>query len=136
MVADTTGAWRSFTWLCAALAAADSVFMYLAFPESNFRRPVVQTDTIQASATSSTPAQKSIGGEHCESQPVRDDLGAQQVVNVVIPWKRVWRTLVHYNNELSFLRAFSQPFVFLTCPNVLWAILVYGTALGAQIILM
>ncbi|KAH7024150.1 aldehyde dehydrogenase [Ilyonectria destructans] len=138
MVQSSPGTWRDFVWVCAAIAGFDFVAIFLFYPESSFVRPPLPDSPPSGSNRdeSSTPKEEldsasnvAPHSEHLESE--RDGNG---VVAISLP--KVWTTFIHYNPNISLPKAFALPFVFLGCLPVLWTILVYGSALASQVILI
>lgn len=52
------------------------------------------------------------------------------------PLTSVWTSLITVDHSVSLTQAFIRPLILLACPDVLFAIFVYGTSLASQIILM
>ncbi|KAK7413355.1 hypothetical protein QQX98_007732 [Neonectria punicea] len=139
MVESSPGIWRDFVWLCAALSGFDLLAIFLFYPESSFIRSSLSPQPpLDSPANGSCPTKDDIGtisngiagrSEHLER-------GKAHNGPVRVSFTQVWGSFIHYNAMASLPRAFVLPFVFLGCLPVLWAILVYGSALASQVILI
>lgn len=137
------GTWVDFSWLCMALSGLCLVMMFSFYPESNFDRP---TEGQQAEpshrhsrdAEHSTIADDKETSIHQEagSQKQQADHGVQHLDHVDIEWVKVYTTVCQYDSSLKFTVAILRPVAFAALPPVLWAILVYGSSLAAQVILL
>lgn len=148
IVQYSPGGWIDYIWVCMALAGANCVGVFLFYPESNFRRPPDNSmpagleSVLYASELSKprdeqhgdTQASDQVGAgyahEHTSSQP------NSTVLVVPKSLRSIWTTFFTMDHSASLLRAFVQPLLMLLQPPVLLAILVYGTSLASQIILI
>lgn len=135
MVESSPGTWRDFVWVCAAIAGFDFVAIFLFYPESSFVRPPLP-DSGSNRDENNTPKEEldSASNVAPHSEHLESEQGRIDVVAISLP--KVWTSFIHYNPNISLPRAFALPFVFLGCLPVLWTILVYGSALASQVILM
>jgi hypothetical protein len=128
MVQYSPGGWKDFVWVCAALAGANLVAIYLLYPESNFIRP------------DSTIESDSQHGENSQAEKttiVRTDIISRHQVKVVPkPWPSIWTSIITVNQDASFFEISLRPLKMLLKPSVLLAVFVYGSSLAAQVILM
>lgn len=118
--------------MCAGLLGFNFVMLYFLYPESNFHRP----ETYEIATAEEVAGEKQAASAHMEGDIAIVNEGVQHVNHVDISWIKVWTSAVQFDRNISFVQAFARPFAFLLYPDVLWAVLVYGTTLGAQIILM
>lgn len=123
--------WRDFTWVCAGLAGFNLLAMYFFYPESNFRRPQVYEVAV-------TNEEKVKSSTHLETATEKGEapLGVQHVDHVQISWPRVWTSLIRTDSTMTTVRAFIRPLLTLAYPSVLWAVILYGTSLASQVILI
>ncbi|OQD88300.1 hypothetical protein PENANT_c004G03769 [Penicillium antarcticum] len=132
MVQYAAQTWRSYFWLCVALAAANLVLLFFFCPESNFRRTDHELH------------------DHIETQAIRVEKLAGKsnsslVENVatnspgysihLLPFKERL-SLTRYDTSISFLKTAVDPLLLLRHPSVLWAIYAYGCSLSPQIIMI
>ena len=146
MVQHLPGTWRDFVWLSAALAAANLVILILFCRESNFTRPSPQNP--QVSNTSSQPDDTSeyldsklAHSDHAEEsqeEPAKDlrPEGVEHFEHTPISWPAIWFSFIQNDHQVSWLKTFLHPFVFLSYAPVTWAIVIYGVHLSPQVILM
>lgn len=136
VIPDTVDTWRNFTWVCTALARANLILIFLAYPESTYHRTADQIAAVTLqSMENNDPNKLHRDASHVESLSTIPQ-GIQHVEHVDIHWRKVWFSLPRYDSETSFPKAFLRPFTSLLYPRVLWAVFVYGTCLASQIILM
>ncbi|KAJ4310731.1 hypothetical protein N0V94_008305 [Neodidymelliopsis sp. IMI 364377] len=131
MVQYSPGGWIDYVWVCAALAGANLVAIYLFYPESNFIRP----------ETSSHPTEPgSQHGENLQAEKATivrtDTISRHQVKVVPKPWMSIWTSIITVNHDASLFEIFLRPLKMLLKPSILLAVFVYGTSLAAQIILI
>lgn len=131
IVEYSPGSWVDYVWVCAGLAGANAIAIYLFYPESNFcRLEELQRDD-------PTTATQVIKGETEKEGINRVDTLSRHQVNVIeMPWMRIWSTFVTIDHDLSILEVFVRPFLMLFRPAVLLAVYIYGTSLASQVILM
>ncbi|KAH7039586.1 MFS transporter [Microdochium trichocladiopsis] len=139
MVGYLPGTWVDFSWLCMALAFFCFLCMFFFYPESNFIR--LRETQIQARRIHDAPHDEAAKDEttsnHQETSAEKPtEQGVQHLDHIDIDWPKVWTSLVHYDNSLKLSIAILRPIAFVALPPVLWAILIYGSALAAQIILL
>lgn len=105
--------------------------MYFFYPESNFRRPQVYEVAI-------TNEEKVKSSTHLETTTEKGEapLGVQHVDHVQISWVKVWTSFIRLDSTISTARAFVRPLLTLAYPSVLWAVVLYGTSLASQVILI
>lgn len=125
------GNWVDYMWVCAALAGANLVAIYLLYPESNFVRSDVPPHTIRSD---SHPR----GDPEAEKvTTVRTETINRHYIKIVHrPWLSIWASIVTINHDTGLLEIFLRPLKMIVSPSILFAIFVYGTSLAAQIILM
>ncbi|KAG8630623.1 hypothetical protein KVT40_002242 [Elsinoe batatas] len=128
VIAGNPGTWRDFSWVCAALAGFNLVVIYLFYPESTFRRPMIY-EVVDAEEIEKENDTR-VGVVETEG------LGVQHVSHVQVSWPKVWTSLIRYDRSIGFFQAFTRQLAFILYPSVLWAVLVYGTALASQVILI
>lgn len=125
------GSWRDYVWVCAALAGANALAIYLVYPESNYDRGGVPTNHI--SELGAQRIEEAGGGmEIVPTNHVR----CHHVDEVKKPWRTTLTSIITVNHNVHLLSVFWRPVLMLLRPAVLFAIFVYGTHLAAQIILM
>lgn len=136
MIQYSPGGWVDYVWVCAALAGCNLVLLYLLYPESNFDRP-------ELPAQDTLPLPAAPGADDLERKPtvfaVEDHNRLERVDTVSVvdkPLTSVWTSFITVDHSVSFFRIVLHPLILLLCPDVLYAIFVYGTALASQIILM
>ncbi|KAJ4347359.1 uncharacterized protein N0V89_011300 [Didymosphaeria variabile] len=125
------GSWRDYIWVCAALAGANSLAIFLFYPESNFNR------------TRKTPHVVSVEGQQVadanteKGEIIRTDTISWHHVSVVKKsWTKIWTSFITVNPDVNILRVFFEPTLTLGRPAVLYAVFVFGTSLAAQVIMM
>lgn len=127
----SSGGWVNYVWVCAALAGANLVAIYLFYPESNFIRPEPPSRAIEPSS----PDGKDSLAE--KATDVRTETISPHHVRVVTkPWLSIWTSLITVNHDAAFFEICLRPLQLLLKPSVLLAVFVYGTSLAAQVILM
>lgn len=139
MVTYLPGTWVDFSWLCMALSSLCLVMMFFFYPESNFDQPTEgQTERGHSrDAEHSTIADDKETSIHQEAgSDKHSDHGVQHLDHVDIDWVKVYTTVFQYDSSLKFTVAILRPVAFAALPPVLWAILVYGSSLAAQVILL
>ena len=137
MVQYSPGTWRDFVWVSAALAGLNLLLMFLFYPESNFHRPIPRSITNRSVENfKNLEQEKSPSSTHIDFDIHQSPYGVQHVDHVHVSWISIWNTFWTVDETVSFRRAMIRPVLFLLYPPVLWAVLVYGAALGAQVILM
>lgn len=125
------GSWRDYVWVCAALAGANALAIYLVYPESNYQREEVTPNHISLLTERYTEHSSESG------DMVRMNTNSWHYVKVVKkPWAKIWSSFIIVDHNVNLLVAFWRPVQMLLRPAVLFAIFVYGTHLAAQIILM
>ena len=131
IVQYSPGKWVDYMWVCAALAGANLVAIYLLYPESNFVRSGAPLHTIRLD---SLPR----GDPEAEkATTVRTEtINRQYIKTVPKPWLSIWTSIITVNDDAGFFQIFLRPFKTLLSPSILFAVFVYGTSLAAQIILM
>lgn len=130
MVEYSADTWRSFVWLCFALAMFNVHLMVFLFPESNFERPGPHS-----------PAQELQNYPEYKEDTVFVESTAESVLeedtySIRKPSFREILQLIRWNKEVNFFKALMSPLKLLGYPSLLWAILVYAICLSPQIIMM
>jgi hypothetical protein len=113
-------------WVCAALAGANTLAIYLLYPESTFKRP-------EHHPPPASPAES--GSEKPEMARV-ETISQHRVSVVHKPWRSIWKTLFSFNDEVKVTELFFRPLAMLLKPAVMLAVFIYGTSLASQVILM
>ncbi|KAK3898367.1 major facilitator superfamily domain-containing protein [Staphylotrichum tortipilum] len=134
MLQYSPGGYVDFIWLSTALSGFNVLVMFLFFPDSTYRRP--------DDAHTPTALPDSAGSEKAEAEDIEraseiaQSAGAQE--SYVLPKKMttVWTSFFAVDHTVSLFKVFLRPLVLLLCPEVLFATLLYGIALAAQIILI
>ncbi|KAL3482686.1 major facilitator superfamily domain-containing protein [Aspergillus germanicus] len=131
MVEYTPDTWRSFVWLCFALAMFNLVLLIFLAPESNFKRL----------EPSSPPQQLQTYPYHKEGDTtfVEDAAGmttGEGDFSIRTPTLREILQPFHYDRDVNFFTASISPLKLLVYPSLLWGILVYGICLSPQIIMI
>ncbi|KXJ85341.1 major facilitator superfamily domain-containing protein [Microdochium bolleyi] len=139
MVGYLPGTWVDFSWLCMALALFCFICMFFFYPESNFDRPSETED--QATRSHAAPHGEAVKDEATSTHQEAGDKhpteqGVQHLDHVDIDWPSVWTSVIRYDSSLKLSVAILRPIAFVALPPVLWAILIYGSALAAQVILL
>ncbi|KAK7183732.1 hypothetical protein PSPO01_10068 [Paraphaeosphaeria sporulosa] len=125
------GSWRDYVWVCAALAGANALVIYLVCPESNYNREIMTPTHISLLNTRYAEDISEAG------EIVRMNTTSWHHVNVVKkPWTEIWTSFITVDHKVNLLVAFWRPVQMLSRPAVLFAIFLYGTHLAAQIILI
>tara|TARA_R110002003_G_scaffold502_11_gene20124 strand:- start:10033 stop:10479 length:447 start_codon:yes stop_codon:yes gene_type:complete len=129
----SSGGWRDYIWVCAALAGANLVAIYLLYPESNFSRPEIHVHHVPLASTWSAEPE---GGKRDMMQI--EDASRHHVSVVKKPWRSIWKpsAIITINHEVSLLEVSILPIKLLLRPSVLLAVYIYGTSLASQVILM
>lgn len=130
MVQYTSNTWRSFVWLCLAVAVFNILLLVFLFPESNFQRPDVHPHMMQELETVADCKEN-------ESTFVENVPGAppdEYTIHTPSLWDIL--PLIRYDEQTNFLLALISPLRLLTHPSILWVIFTYGIALSPQIIMM
>ncbi|KAF2032571.1 putative MFS transporter [Setomelanomma holmii] len=133
IVEYSRGGWVDFIWVCAALAGANIVAIYLLYPESNFTRPNVPVQHVPL------PGTQSPGCEGEKGDMVRVEDASRHYVSVVKkPWMSIWKpsSIFTINRDVSLPKTFVLPLKMLARPSVLLAVYIYGTSLASQVILI
>lgn len=131
MVEYTTDTWRSYFWLCAALAGANVVLLLFFCPECNFYRPQAEqyTENIQLGPT------KNDDDSDKETCSFREVVSTGEYT-IHTPSFKDRLSPVRYGRNISFLKTLVNPLMLLRHPAVLWGIFTYGCCLSPQIIMM
>lgn len=143
--------WRAFQWFSASLAAFNFVVVFLAFPETSYRRP---TADYEADVRLDVPVEMEvdIGAETKVDIEHEEQIHGHQHHAHVAPavpsdsrthytvsnpsFRQIWFAIPSSNPDVRFLRSMMAPVAFTVNPIVLWGIYLYGIHLGAQIIVM
>jgi hypothetical protein len=113
-------------WVCAALAGANTLAIYLLYPESTFQR-------LEQQLQPATPAD----GDSEKQETARvETLSSHRVRVVHVPWRSIWTTFFSIDHEVKVTELFLRPLAMLFKPAVMLAVFIYGTSLASQIILM
>ncbi|KAJ4253434.1 hypothetical protein NW762_010592 [Fusarium torreyae] len=139
MVENGSQGWRNFVWLCAAIAGFDLFAIFIFYPESSFNRPpLLDTQSESLGSTDGDPSKRNMEGLAHGIETITKSSGACQRSTIPAPvsWRGIWKTTIHHNPQVSLPRAFLIPFMFLGCGQVLWLVLLYGSALASQVILI
>ncbi|KAJ5037142.1 hypothetical protein J3E74DRAFT_431473 [Bipolaris maydis] len=131
IVQYSPGSWVDYVWVCAALAGANLVAIYLPCPESNFVRPGALSRSIQ-------PDSHRGRDPEVEKETIfRTETTNRHYIDIVPkPWLSIWANIVTINHDTGFIAIFLRPLKMLLSPSVMFSIFVYGTSLAAQIILI
>jgi heme exporter protein D len=129
MVEYASGTWRSYVWLCFALASFNIVLLVFLFPESTFKRP----EPSQAQELQPVAEQKETTSSFIENASAAAP--EDSYTTHTPPFKGVLRPF-HYNKDASFFKAVISPLKLLVHPSVCWGIFTYGISLSPQIIMM
>ncbi|KAH7357401.1 putative MFS transporter [Pyrenochaeta sp. MPI-SDFR-AT-0127] len=125
------GGWVDYAWVCAALAGANTVAIYLLYPESNFNRvevPMHEISTLEIQLRDNDAA---------KGITLRTETMSEHQVSVVEkPWTSIWTAFVTVDEHAKILEVFIRPLMMLFKPSVFLAVYIYGTSLAAQIILI
>jgi hypothetical protein len=117
-------------WVCAALAGANALAIYIVYPESNYEREEVSPNHVSLTNGQSREASTENG------EIFRTDTVSWHHVKVVKkPWSKTLSSFITVDHNVNILVAFARPVRMLLRPAVLFAIFIYGTHLAAQIIL-
>ena len=141
MVEYANGSWRSYFWLCFAVAMTNFVLMFFLYPESTFHRPEFyeknnesDSDTfIREGCDAFENAFEDKSGK-AEDHVVTDVV--HEGYTIYTPSFKDRLTLFRYNREDSLFRLIINPLKLLRHGSVLWAIYTCGCALAPQVILM
>ncbi|KAH7083974.1 MFS transporter [Paraphoma chrysanthemicola] len=127
------GGWRDYVWVCAALAGANFVAIYLCYPESNFNRPEIHVTQVPISIAASAHMENGKG-----DMTQIEDASRHYVSVVKKPWGSIWKAsaIITINEDASFLKLSMLPVKMLLRPSVLLAVYIYGTSLASQVILI
>ncbi|KAM6504577.1 hypothetical protein FSOLCH5_015319 [Fusarium solani] len=139
MVEDSPHGWRDLVWLCAAIAGFDLLAIFFFYPESSFNRPPLpDTQSTSHNITERDPSKENMEGSAHGVETIAESLEAREgsTSPTLVSWRGIWTSFVHYNPLVSLPRAFVIPFVFLGCGQVLWMVLLYGSALASQVTLI
>lgn len=120
------GGWVDYVWVCAALAGANTLAIYLLYPESNFRRPEQHLHT--------SPAISEDAGKGAVTRV--ETISRHRVIVVPKPWLSIWTTLVSVDHEVKIMELLFRPLKMILQPAVILAVFIYGTSLASQVILM
>jgi hypothetical protein len=113
-------------WVCAALAGANTLAIYLLYPESTFQR-------LEQQLQPATPAD----GDSEKQETARvETISSHRVRVVQVPWRLIWTTFFSIDHEVKVTELFLRPLAMLFKPAVMLAVFIYGTSLASQIILM
>lgn len=136
MVARLPNTWRDFSWLCTAISLLCLILMFFFYPESTFERPGQRaTDDSLAKATPQKGEDEEFS--RCSFQENIRPLEVEEPLQPVkVDWLHIWWSVPLYHPSVSLLKAFVRPLALVALPTVVWASLVYGTTLAAQIIMM
>lgn len=118
-------------WVCGALAGANTIAIFLIYPESNFHRPTETPIHVSLENTETVT-----GGPEKSSPMNTEDLSWHRVSVVQKSWGSIWKTFVTIDHDSNLARDFVQPLFMLSKPSVLFAVFVYGTSLASQNILV
>ncbi|EUC41479.1 hypothetical protein COCMIDRAFT_8830 [Bipolaris oryzae ATCC 44560] len=131
IVQYSPGSWVDYVWVCAALAGANLVAIYLLYPESNFIRPETPFHTVH-------PNSHHRGDPEAEkATTVRMETVNRHYINIVPkPWLSIWTSIVTINHDTGLFAVTLRPLMMLLSPSILFSVFVYGTSLAAQIILI
>jgi hypothetical protein len=113
-------------WVCAALAGANTLAIYLLYPESTFERP--EQHLPPASSAASDPEKSAIRRVETTSW--------YRVSVVPKSWRSIWTPLFSIDHEVRVTELLFRPLVMLFKPAVMLAVFIYGTSLASQVILM
>jgi hypothetical protein len=132
IVQYSRGGWVDYMWVCAALAGANTLAIFLFYPESNFNRPE------EPRPTNVEPAdQDSVGSDIQKTETVRTETTSHYRVSVVPKsWLSIWSSFITVDHTVNGFQVWWRPLTMFTKPCVLLAVFIYGTSLAAQIILM
>ncbi len=131
MVRYSPNGYIDWMWVSAALAGFNLVMLFLFYPESNYHRP--DTDGAPLALPQSAKLEASeIEDAHETTQ--RSDIRTDYVVDK--PLASVWTSYITVDHSVGFFRICIRPLILLLCPDVLFATLLYGVTLAAQLILM
>lgn len=123
----TTGNWRAYIWVCAALAGSNMLAIFVQYPESNFYRPIQHTQP------EVTPVKE---GDEKEWVTRVDTISHHRVNVVPQPYTTIWTNFCTINHDTNTRELLSRPLKMLAKPAVLLAVYIYGTSLASQVILM
>ncbi len=135
MVQYSPGRYVDFIWLSTALSGFNVLAMFLFFPDSTYHRPDdAHTPPVLPGSAGSEKAE----AEDIEraSEAAAGNTGAQESYVVPMKMSRIWTSFFSVDRTVSLFKVFLRPLILLLCPEVLFATLLYGIALAAQIILM
>jgi hypothetical protein len=113
-------------WVCAALAGANTLAIYLLYPESTFQRSEQQLQ----------PATPADGDSEKQETARVETLSSHRVRVVHVPWRSIWTTFFSIDHEVKVTELFLRPLAMLFKPAVMLAVFIYGTSLASQVILM
>ncbi|KKA27175.1 hypothetical protein TD95_004307 [Thielaviopsis punctulata] len=148
IVSYDSNTWRTFSWVCAALAGFNFVAMFFLFPESSYTRPVHghHDSSIGAGKEAQNWGSDKDGkGNSSEAGVYEKEVGENTEFGVAatdkdfavpMEYKKVWRQTVRVNPLVSLPRVFAMPFLFVANIPVIWTVFVYGTNMAAQIIII
>ncbi|KAH6852790.1 hypothetical protein AA0119_g11412 [Alternaria tenuissima] len=120
------GGWVDYIWVCAALAGANTLAIYLLYPESTFERP--EHHHPPASSATSDSEKPAIQ---------RVETTSWHGVSVVPKsWRSIWTSLFSINHEVRVTELLYRPLAMLFKPAVMLAVFIYGTSLASQVILI
>ncbi|RHZ45161.1 uncharacterized protein CDV56_103435 [Aspergillus thermomutatus] len=130
MVQYTSDTWRSFVWLCFALAIFNVVLLVFLFPECNFERPEPLTSMQQLQTAADCKENEATFIENASEAPLEEEY------TVYTPSHREVLRPVHYDKGTNFFLTLISPLKLLIHPSILWGIFTYGVSLSPQIIMI
>lgn len=139
VVAYSPDTWRDAVWITVAIIGFTLLAIYLFFPESTFDRPPIQQDTSILNNGKTDDAEiriedsSKITTEYHESLTEESGV-SQDGSDLSLP--KVWASFFRVDHNVSFFLVFTRPLTFLISPLILWTIILYGSSLASQIILM
>lgn len=147
--------WRAFQWFAAALAGLNLVVVFLAFPETSYRRPEgdyesdIRLEQVDQLVHDLQEDSKAVKPEimHMEYNGVDQEQGiearpadvsaSRTHYTIITPsWSEIWTSLPLLDRDVVFWRVMLRPVVFTASPIVVWGIYLYGIHLGTQIVVM
>jgi ABC-type microcin C transport system permease subunit YejE len=132
IVQYSQGGWVDYMWVCAALAGANTLAIFLFYPESNFNRPEELHPINMEPA-----AQDSVGSDIQKTETVMAERISRYRVSIVPKsWLSIWSSFITVNHTVNGFQVWWRPLIMFSKPCVLLAVFIYGTSLAAQIILM
>jgi len=132
MVRYSPNGYIDWMWVSAALAGFNLVMIFLFYPESNYHRPDTDGAPLALPPQSAKPEASEI--EDANETTQRSDIQMDYVVEK--PLTNVWTSYITVDHSVSFFRICIRPLILLLCPDVLFATLLYGVTLAAQLVLM